>query len=778
MSQDSVVGTPQYQVECRKPLFFDNFADGVADSTDWKEDAGNWTIETQTQYDGTSGYVYVQDNTGASYLSQTIDVENWTDHYAVVAFNIQTASGSVGLVFRSDGTNYYAFKITQGSSNNLKLEKEDGTQIGSLGSATIAADTWYFARIRCSGTQIYCDISTDFLTFTNYIDETDSSYTEGMSGVKTYSTEAYFDDMEVYELQSSFTQATNTDMVNCQIKPTTKSKADVFSMQLQNVGGTNTSLYQAGYEMHIWAGYAENSPTLNKLFVGTIEEPIPTMDYASGDTLPISGSDYMNELMGNPVTEVYYSKDVDWIVKDLIAKYCEHIKAGANVQATSNTLTRIAFRHKPLIECLRELAVEGDGTNEYTFWIDTRRELFFKQIGTIDSGKTLSVGTNIIANNFGKNITGTYSKVRVYGKGKPDTNNVVQQTTSNDTIGIGEQTTNQKIFQSFILNASQFFDCVVKPAANTGTPETDLVFELQETSGGDPTGRVLAQYIVRKADWDQAISDATDYTVPLDADITPGDTYAVVVYTKESILDDSNHFNISINNAGGYANGTLKYYDGSWNDTSDDLYFKFYPRLPNVWEQENEDTKKDHRINRTYEDFEKLEEIRTEEELLVRLQTIYEQKTVVPYEGSIVTTGLDDVRAGETITVSIPNAGISDSYEIIELTHTIDKQGYMSTVYLNTEMETLTDVVSDHEKRIRQLEVRELTLDERQTQIKTLQETVTVDNSPADNLAAYDRDINTTDTWFFGKPHTFDEPIKFGGGSGKYGSNVLSGYSA
>lgn len=780
MSQDTVIATPKYKIECRKPLFFDNFADGVADQADWSEDAGNWVVSSQTQYDGDTGYIYGQDQTGADYITTTKDLLEWTDYYAVVAFKILTASASVGLCFRKTDGTYYAFKITQGSSNNLKLEKEDGTQIGSLASQTINQNTWYIARIRCSGTSLACDISTDFETFTEKISTTDSTYTSGFAAFKTYAASAYFDEVEVYELEKSITEADNVDLVSFNIFQSTSTQADVFALILQNVSGTNTDLFQPGWEIHAWAGYKENTPDLNKLFIGVIERPTPSLDDSSGDVLQVTGKDYITELLSQPVTEVYYNKDVDWIVKDLISKYCKNVKAGINVQATSNTLERIAFKHKSLFECLKELALEGGGGNKaFDFWIDVKRELYFQQKGITSSGKTLTVGINILAQNFGPSIDDVYDTIRVFGKGKPDDNNVVQQLTEDTTFAFGKDTTYERVAQTFILGATQLFDVVVKPITSTGSPTADIVFEVQEVDGSNlPNGTVLATYIVRNDVWEQAITDTVDITVALDADIDPTKTYAIVMYTKENVLDDSNHYNLRENSAGGYGSGARLYYNGSiWTGSGDgnDLYFKLFPRLPNVIELENETIIQNYKINKTYEDLEKIEEIRNYDECKKRADYIYKQKTTVPYEGNITTLGLDDVRAGQTIIVVIPNSNINAAYEMIGLTQIMDKRGYTSTVYLNTKMETFSDILAAHEKRIRQLEAKDIIDDERATQIKGLDEILQITNDPGNNLTMQDRTINT-DTWNFGDLAScaFSKPIIFGGGSGKYGSNRIA----
>lgn len=745
MSQETVVGTPKYLVECRKKLFSDNFADGVADESDWEESSGTWSVETATQFDGDSGYVYEQSDTSGDKISYCELLTTPSDYYFLIAFKIKTSSGSIGLLFRKSGGDYYSFKVTQGTTDNLKLELDDGTQVGDLGSATIAVDTWYMARVNCSGTSITCSISTDFVNFTDYITETDSTYSSGTSGLKTYSTNAEFDEIELYELKKIISDTTNSDMASFSVKGTTSTQADFFQLLLSNTNGANTSLFQPGYEIHVWAGYAENTPSLNNIFLGLIEVPTPSLDSSGGDQLTITGHDYIVELLKATVTEVYYNKTVDFIVKDLISKYCETVKAGAQVQSTGYTVDRIEFKHQSLFECLKDLAVIGDGTNEYDFWLSTRKEFYFKQKGTSSSGKTLTVGTNILSQNFGPDITNTFEGVRVFGIGKPDTNNVVEQTTANASIDFGKSTTYQKVAQTFILGKSSMFDFVVKPGTTTGTPTTDIVFELQETTTGAPDGTVLSSYIVKNADWLAAATAGETITVALDAVVDPSLTYAVVVYPKENSLSDSSYYAVATNSGGGYASGERLYYNGSsWTGSGGgvDLYFKAFPRLPNAIELTNSSVKADYNVSGFYEDFEKYNELRTADALSARANVVFSEKTSVPFKGSITTLGLDDVHAGELINVVIPNSGINDSYEIIELTHELSKSGYVSSVLLDTSIETLNDVVANHEKRLRLLESQESTSDEGMVIVSNLEQGIVVDNSPDTNLKMYEQLVN------------------------------------
>lgn len=781
MSQDTIVATPKYKIECRKSLFFDNFADGVADQSDWSTSGGSWSVGSQIQLDGATGYVYQQTSTAASYIASMKTLgSTWSDFYIHTNLNIRTASGSIGLVFRKSGSNYYVFKITQGTSNNLRIEDQAGTLIGSAASATISQNTWYAARVRISGTSIACDISTDGENWTEKITVTDSTYSGGLGGLKTYSTSAWFDDAQAYVLEKQITESINQEMISVTITDATDTQASTFTLELQNVNGTNTSLFQPGWEVHVWAGYAENSPDLNKLFVGQIATAVPSLSDSSGDRLIVTGTDLTTELLSNPVTEVYYNKEVGAIVKDLIAKYSEFVTAGLNVANTGYTVDRISFAHKSLFDCIKELALLGDGANQYEFWIDLKKDLHFQLKGATSSGKTLSVGTNILAHDFAPSLVNVYSTIRVFGIGKPDTNNVVQQTTNDTTRAFGKSTTYQKLAQTFILNRPQLFDVILKPTTSTGSPTVDLVVEIQETSSGLPTGNVLGSKIIRNADWLQAITDGVDITAGFDPiDFTPTNTYAIVVRTKDDVLSDTNYYNTRENSAGGYASGQRLYYDGSsWQGTGGgvDLYFKIYPRLPNAIELTNDSNVINYNLHKTFEDTEKFADLRTADSLMDRANLVYQEKTIPPYEGTVTTFGLDDVRASEAITVILPNALISGEYNIKEITHSISKQGYTSTLVLATKFEKVSDIIADHEARLRALEGSLVQTDDSKTQLQGLTDTVEIESDPSTNLTMKDYTANTTNTWFFGDASTCKftgTTPKFGGGSAGPSGNKI-----
>ena len=138
-----------------------------------------------------------------------------------------------------------------------------------------------------------------------------------------------------------------------------------------------------------------------------------------------------------------------------------------------------------------------------------------------------------------------------------------------------------------------------------------------------------------------------------------------------------------------------------------DLYFQVYPRLPNIWEENDEDSQEAYGIrvleDRTFKDI-----FRTGAETKERAQTLLAENKGLVYEGGVTLLGAEDIRAGQGITVVIPNSTINESYRILSLTRKISKNtGYTSTTKLSNKEETVDDILKDHEERLRLLEAED-----------------------------------------------------------------------
>lgn len=153
------------------------------------------------------------------------------------------------------------------------------------------------------------------------------------------------------------------------------------------------------------------------------------------------------------------------------------------------------------------------------------------------------------------------------------------QATQNSTVefGMADTTGNKnKIQQSFIPVKTKNRGVLLYKAADTGTFTGTVTITLQADTAGSPSGSVLATQTITNAQWlALAVGEfEVDFTAEYDSQIA-GNLYWIVA--SASTADTSNHPNLGTNTAGGYANGSVKY----WNTTDGyvavaniDLYFK------------------------------------------------------------------------------------------------------------------------------------------------------------------------------------------------------------
>ena len=153
------------------------------------------------------------------------------------------------------------------------------------------------------------------------------------------------------------------------------------------------------------------------------------------------------------------------------------------------------------------------------------------------------------------------------------------QTTQDGAYAVGEANATTKknlLAQSFIANNLSIRGAALYKKADTGTFTGTVTVSLQADSAGSPSGSNLASFAISNAAWlkiavgEFAVKFSSEY-----ASLTPTSTYWIVVTSSTS--DNSNHPNLGINSAGGYASGAPKYKnvtDGWVAVTGQDLYFK------------------------------------------------------------------------------------------------------------------------------------------------------------------------------------------------------------
>ncbi len=141
------------------------------------------------------------------------------------------------------------------------------------------------------------------------------------------------------------------------------------------------------------------------------------------------------------------------------------------------------------------------------------------------------------------------------------------QTTQNGTITFGEQNLTTKHFlvaEKFVAARQSISGVSLYKIADTGTFTGTVKVSLQADSAGSPSGSDLASYTISNAVW-LKLNNSAFFTVAFTSEyetLTVGSSYWIVC--TPSTTDNSNHPNLGINTAGGYASGALKY-----NNTTD-----------------------------------------------------------------------------------------------------------------------------------------------------------------------------------------------------------------
>ena len=171
------------------------------------------------------------------------------------------------------------------------------------------------------------------------------------------------------------------------------------------------------------------------------------------------------------------------------------------------------------------------------------------------------------------------------------------QTTENTFTETGQASTSthkNKLAQSFIPTKTKIRGVKLYKTADTGAFAGTVTVTLQADTAGSPSGAVLATQTITNANW--ILIPAAEFEVTFSAEYTSmvqGNLYWIVIET--STADSSNHPNLGTNSAGGYASGSVKFYnaaDGWTAIATIDLYFKtlqgvigqidFIPAIPTI----------------------------------------------------------------------------------------------------------------------------------------------------------------------------------------------------
>ena len=178
-------------------LFYDDFESGNANQ--WSPYDGSWSVCRV----GSNSLEYCSANS-----SENISLAgntSWTN-YSVQAYVVADGSGAsqgIELLARvQDGNHFYQAELRDG--NTWSIYKNDGgswSQIAA-GSFSLSAGTYYLVKFSVNGNTLSFSYSPDFggNTWTTLGSGTDSTWSTGKIGVRTWGTTGRFDQVKVISL--------------------------------------------------------------------------------------------------------------------------------------------------------------------------------------------------------------------------------------------------------------------------------------------------------------------------------------------------------------------------------------------------------------------------------------------------------------------------------------------------------------------------------------------------------------------------------------------------
>jgi hypothetical protein len=192
-------------------------------------------------------------------------------------------------------------------------------------------------------------------------------------------------------------------------------------------------------------------------------------------------------------------------------------------------------------------------------------------------------------------------------------------------------------------------------------------------------------------------------------------------------------------------------------------------------------SKRDNASIGSYDKYEKVvydETINKREDAIVlalQMLTDYSE----PIQTGTVTTRLNlTAEVGETTDVTNASKGASGTFVIVGMDNSFFSGGRTTTYKLATLTEGVLEMLAEMVQRIEALEETNRGDSGITTYSEDCTDSATGNDDPANNLAIYKRTVNTTNSWYFGVPETFDGVLKFGGGSSVYGSNQVTSPSS
>jgi len=255
-------------------------------------------------------------------------------------------------------------------------------------------------------------------------------------------------------------------------------------------------------------------PPTKTIFKGFIERRRFARSF-NENILELKCVDYTRLLHFRLVTESFRNKEVSAIVKELISKYAPDIST-TYVETTTTTVPDIRWSYRPLVDCLKQLALlpkEG----EHVFYVDADKNLHFFLSGTKHSGVSY-MKDDIYEATFGDDSTKLKNVVLIRG------GYTLEKDQAQETV-VGSSSLHEYFYADELTPIETTMKQIELYVEKVGNPAENLKGKIVEDKDGTPTGSTLKFFERTRL----AISTADWYAISIEIAVVSGKKLWIVL---------------------------------------------------------------------------------------------------------------------------------------------------------------------------------------------------------------------------------------------------------
>jgi len=422
--------------------------------------------------------------------------------------------------------------------------------------------------------------------------------------------------------------------------------ASTFRLIVNDPTGSYREAYGIGSIVNVFCD--STNPPQQHVYQGQVED-VSVRFEGGRRLLVIDAVEYAYTVILNRyVVETYQDKSIDYILRDLFAKYAPEVDT-RNVQPPEMSGGSLVFNYVTLKECLDQLAELAHC--HYLFSPDL--ELYFYPKGSRRSGFTLTSDNILQPIEVRESIRDVRNVVYVIGGYE------LRVDQSQTTIG-GYVTLNEYHYATRFTPTHDNLRMLTLYLEKQGEPDENISGQIVEDSDGAPKGRRIDYFTITSRDVGKEGS-AGWVSVPLQADVEPGKPYWITL-SKSGTQTDTYRWYHDASNQGihAYSSNGEEWIvvDSSWAPA-----FKQFCGVPVLAQAVNENSiKKYGRREMVYVNTSIIDRSTVKALALNLLAASAEKRVSVE---SLVVRGLYRLpQVGESVRVMLPEIGVDKEFKI------------------------------------------------------------------------------------------------------------------